>query len=156
MIKVPEALVSSTPRLVGLDGKSKMGKSLGNAIFLSDSIEEVNAKVKSAVTDKNRISIKDKGNPDICTVSKYHKVFNCGEYENICEMCRIAQIGCVACKSILAEEINSLIEPFREKRAYYEERKSEVRDIILSGSEKANSVGNMTVAEVKRAMNIHI
>lgn len=156
VIKVPEALVSSTPRLMGLDGRSKMGKSLGNAIFLSDSIDEVNAKVKSAVTDKNRISIKDKGNPDICTVGNYHMTFNCSEYENICKMCRNAQIGCVACKSFLAEEINNLIEPFREKRAYYEDRKSKVREIILAGSEKANSVGNITVAEVKRTMNIHI
>lgn len=133
-----------------------MGKSLGNAIFLTDSIEEVNTKVKSATTDINRIKIKDKGNPDICTVSKYHEVFNESEYKNICEMCRNANIGCVACKKLLAEKINCLLEPFKEKRAYYEEHKAEVRDIILTGSKKANEVGNQTVEEIKKAMSINI
>ncbi len=80
-----------------------MGKSLGNGIFLSDSREDVLTKVKSAVTDKNRISIKDKGNPDVCTVSKYHKAFNEKDYDNICEMCRNADIGCFACKKLLSE-----------------------------------------------------
>lgn len=154
VIKEPQALISSTPRLVGLDGNSKMGKSLGNAVYLSDTEEDVVAKVKSAITDKNRVSIKDKGNPDICVVSKYHEVFNCSEYDNICEMCGSAHIGCVACKNLLAKEINSLLAPFREKRAYYEERKEEVRDIILEGSKKANAIGNETVENVKMAMNI--
>ncbi|WP_242866743.1 tryptophan--tRNA ligase [Abyssisolibacter fermentans] len=156
VIKEPQALISNTPRLIGLDGNSKMGKSLGNAIYLADTIEDVNAKVKSAVTDRNRISIKDKGNPDICTVSKYHEAFNHSEYENICEMCKNANIGCVACKNLLAKKINCLIAPFREKRAYYEEHKSEVRDIILAGSEKANIVGKKTVEEIKKAMSIQI
>jgi tryptophanyl-tRNA synthetase len=156
IIKEPEALISSTPRLIGLDGNSKMGKSLGNAIYLSDSVEDVNTKVRSAVTDKNRISVKDKGNPDICTVSKYHEVFNPSEYKNMCEMCRSANIGCVACKKLLSQNINSLLAPFREKRAYYEERKNQVREIILEGSNRANIVGNETVENFKKAMSIHI
>lgn len=156
IIKEPQVLISNTPRLVGLDGNSKMGKSLGNAIYLSDTMDDVKIKIKSALTDKNRISIKDKGNPDICTVSKYHKAFNGSEYENICEMCRNANIGCVACKNLLSEKINILLEPFREKRAYYEEHKKEVRDIIFEGSKKANIIGNETVENVKKAMNIYI
>lgn len=156
VIKEPHALISDTPRLIGLDGNSKMGKSLGNAIYLSDTIEEVNNKVKSAVTDKNRISIKDKGNPDICTVSKYHKVFSNDEYDNICEMCRGANIGCVACKNLLSKNINYLLAPVREKRAYYEENKKEVRDIILDGSKSANIIGNETIERVKKAMNIYM
>ncbi len=82
--------------------------------------------------------------------------FNHSEYENICEMCRNASIGCVACKNLLAEKINSLISPFREKRAYYEEHKGEVRDIILAGSEKANMIDNKTVEAVKSAMSLDI
>lgn len=156
IIKEPQALISETPRLIGLDGNSKMGKSLGNAIYLSDTVEEVNKKVKSAVTDKNRISVKDKGNPEICTISKYHKAFNHEEYGNICEMCKNASIGCVACKNDLSKKINQLLEPFREKRAYYEENINEVRDIILAGSQKANMIGNETVEAVKKAMSIHI
>jgi tryptophanyl-tRNA synthetase len=156
IINEPKALISNTPRLIGLDGNAKMGKSLGNSIYLSDTVEAVNEKIKSAVTDKNRISVKDKGNPDICTVSKYHETFNQGEFKNICEMCRKANIGCVACKKLLSDRINSLLDPFREKRAYYEEHKGEVRDIILDGSQKANRVGNETVENVKKAMNIYM
>lgn len=156
IIKEPQALISETPRLIGLDGNSKMGKSLGNAIYLSDTVEEVNKKVNSAVTDKNRISVKDKGNPYICTISKYHKAFNHEEYGNICEMCKNASIGCVACKNVLSKKINQLLEPFRERRAYYEENIKEVRDIILTGSQKANMIGNETVDVVKKAMSIHI
>lgn len=102
IIKVPNELLSSTPRLAGLDGNNKMGKSLGNAIYLADDAETVIAKVKSAVTDTNRIAISDKGNPDICTVSAYHKAFNTTEYDSICDMCRNAKIGCVSCKKQLA------------------------------------------------------
>ncbi len=156
IIKEPQALISETPRLIGLDGNSKMGKSLGNAIYLSDTVEEVNKKVKSAVTDKNRISVKDKGNPEICTISKYHKAFNHEEYGNICEMCKNASIGCVACKNDLSKKINQLLEPFRERRAYYEENIKEVRDIILTGSQKANMIGNEIVDVIKKAMSIHI
>lgn len=156
VLKVPQAMVSATPRLVGLDGKAKMGKSLGNGIYLSDSREEVLNKVKSAVTDKNRISIKDKGNPDVCTISKYHKAFNEKDYDNICEMCRNADIGCFACKKLLAEKLNTLMEPFREKRAYYEARKNEVKDIIHAGSEKANKIGDKTVEAVKKSMQVYL
>ncbi len=156
IIKEPQALISETPRLVGLDGNSKMGKSLGNAIYLSDTAEDVNIKVKSAVTDKNRISIKDKGNPDICTVSKYHKVFNNDEYDNICEMCRNANIGCVACKNLLSDNVNLMLDPIREKRAYYEKHKDTVRDIIIDGSKRANFIGNKTVENVKKAMSIYM
>lgn len=156
IIKEPQALISNTPRLAGLDGNSKMGKSLGNAIYLSDTVEEVNTKIKSAITDKNRIRVKDKGNPDICIVSKYHETFNENEHKNICEMCRNANIGCAACKSLLSEKVNSLLEPFREKRAYYEEHKGEVRDIIFDGSKKANMIGNETVENVKKAMSIYM
>ncbi|MBN2898138.1 MAG: tryptophan--tRNA ligase [Clostridia bacterium] len=156
IVREPEVLISETPRLVGLDGNAKMGKSLGNAIYLSDTIEDVNAKVKLAVTDKNRISLKDKGNPDICTVSQYHKAFNASNYENICEMCRNADIGCVACKKLLTEKLNGLLDPFREKRAYYESHRNEVRDIIVAGSERANAIGNETVENIKKAMSIHL
>jgi len=154
LIKEPQALISSTPRLVGLDGSSKMGKSLGNAIYLSDSAEDVNIKVRSAVTDKKRISIRDKGDPEVCTVNSYHEAFSGSEHENLREMCADAGIGCVACKNILSQKINQLLDPFREKRAYYEAHMDEVRSIILEGSKRANVVGNETIENVKKAMGI--
>ena len=152
----PDIMLSDCPRLMGLDGNAKMGKSLGNAVYLSDPADVVKTKVMSAVTDPSRIKKDDPGHPDICVVSKYHKIFNHGEYENICESCKKGAIGCVACKKALACALNDLLEPFREKRAYYEAHRDEVRDIILTGSEKANRIGNETVKEVKEAMHIYI
>lgn len=152
----PDAKLSSCSRLMGLDGNAKMGKSLGNAIYLADDAKTVLDKVKQAVTDKNRINLKDPGNPDICMVQKYHKVFNEAEHSNICDMCRNASIGCVACKKLLAEKLNNLLDPFREKRAYYENHKDEVKEIIMAGSEKANKIGEETVHKVKQAMHVAI
>ena len=152
----PYAKLSETPRLPGLDGNAKMGKSLGNAIYLSDDADTVAKKVRSAVTDTNRISVKIPGNPDVCMVSKYHKVFNADEHENICSMCKNAEIGCVACKKLLTEKLNNLMDPFREKRAYYEAHIDEVQDIINTGSRKANEIGNETVGQMREAMSILI
>lgn len=155
-LKVPQALLSETSRLPGVDGNSKMGKSLGNAIYLSDDKETVIAKIKSALTDTNRIALSDKGNPDICTVNFYHKAFNGCEYEDICEMCKNAKIGCVACKKRLYTKINIMLEPFREKRAYYENHKSDVKEIIITGTERANRLGFQTMDKVKTAMRIQL
>ena len=154
VLKVPKELLSETPRLAGLDGDSKMGKSLGNAIYLSDDEETVIEKIKSALTDTNRISLSDKGNPDICMVSKYHKVFNPDEYNNINEMCKSASIGCVACKKCLYTKLNETLNPICESRKYYENRKNDVRDIIISGTNKANILGAETLQNVKNAMKI--
>lgn len=113
-------------------------------------------KVRSAVTDTGRIRVADKGNPDICTVSQYHKAFNNGEYEDICNRCRGAQLGCVVCKKQLANRINQLLEPVRERGAYYESHLDEVKELIVSGSHKANQIGNTTMEKVKMAMNIQL
>lgn len=156
LIKEPQALLSDVPRLVSLDGNSKMGKSLGNAIYLSDSSQEVAKKIKSAVTDTNRISIHDKGNPDICNVHMYHKIFNKDNQENIGEMCRHAKIGCVACKASLSKEIDLMLSPFRERRGYYEANRHLVKEIIHAGSQKANKIGDQILAEVKEKMGLSI
>ncbi len=140
-IKVLKELLSTISPLPGINGNSKMGKSLGNAIYLSDDCYTVITKVKSALTDKNRIAVSDKGNPNICTVAFYHKSFNSEEYPNICEMCRKAKIGGVGCKKLLYTKLNSMLAPFREKRAYYEQHKDKVREIIISGTSRANRMG---------------
>ena len=152
----PEILLSDCPRLAGLDGNAKMGKSLGNAIYLSDDAATVEQKVRGALTDKNRITAHDPGNPDVCVVSRYHEVFNKGEHEEICASCRAGSIGCVACKKRLAAALNALLDPFREKRAYYEAHLGEVKQIIQAGSDKANRVGNETMRRVKDAMQISL
>lgn len=152
----PQAKLSDVPRLAGLDGNAKMGKSLGNAIYLSDSADEVAKKVRMAVTDPARITVSIPGNPDICNVAKYHKIFTPDRYDDICSQCRAATIGCVACKKILISSLNTLLEPMRERRAYYEAHMDDVKDIITSGSRKANEVGDAQVAMMREAMHIAI
>ena len=155
VLKEPEAVLSKEKRIKGLDGNEKMGKSLGNAIYLSDTVEEVNKKVMSAVTDPNRIKKDDKGNPDICMVSYYHKLFSSEEeYRNVCEECRAGKRGCVACKKQLAQNINNTLEPMREKRKYYEQHPEIVDEILINGTEKARETAKETMKKVKKAMKL--
>lgn len=153
-ITEPDYRLSPVGRLCGLDGNAKMGKSLGNAIYLSDPSDEVWKKIRNAVTDKNRIRVSDPGNPDICTVYQYHKAFNASETCNISSMCRNAQIGCVACKKLLNEKMESLLDPIRTRRSYYEQHLDEVKDLIHEGTATANKIGNENVAAIKEKMHV--
>lgn len=150
----PEMVLGDCPRLVGIDGNAKMGKSLNNAIYLSDTIDEVNTKIKNALTDPSRITLKDKGNPDVCVVYQYHQVFNKRECANIADMCKKAGIGCVACKNNLAARLNEFLEPIRERRKYYEARPDEVKNILMTGTEKVQKIAKQTIDEVREAMSI--
>ena len=151
----PEAVLSKEKRIKGLDGNEKMGKSLGNAIYLSDSVEEVNKKVMSAVTDPNRIKKDDLGNPDVCMVSYYHNLFSTEEEcKTVCEECKAGKRGCVACKKQLAKNINATLDPIREKRKYYEERPELVDEILIKGTEKARKTAKETMKKVKKAMKL--
>ena len=151
----PEAVLSSQKRIKGLDGNEKMGKSLGNAIYLSDTEDEITKKVMSAVTDPSRIRKDDKGNPDICMVAYYHQLFTDAEMvKNICEECRNGQRGCVACKKQLAQNIIETLKPIREKRKYYEEHPEVVDKILLEGTTKARKVAKQTMQKVKKAMKL--
>ena len=154
VLKEPDTLLGTCPRLVGLDGSAKMSKSMGNAIFLSDDSETILAKVKTAVTDPGRITLKDKGNPEICVVSAYHRIFNQNEHENICGMCRTAAVGCTACKKELAKTLDRLLHPIREKRKTLEQQPEYIQDILQSGSKKARIEGMKTLKDVKKAMSI--
>lgn len=154
VLKEPDTLLGSCPRLVGLDGNAKMSKSMGNAIFLSDNEETILTKVKTAVTDPARITLKDKGNPEVCIVSEYHRVFNSEEHDNICNMCRNAAIGCTTCKKRLSEVLNILLSPIREKRKSLEENSMYIQDILQYGSVKARTEGAKTLEKVIEAMSI--
>lgn len=149
----PEAVLSSAKRIKGLDGNEKMGKSLGNAIYLADTEEEVNKKVMSAVTDPNRIKKDDLGNPDVCMVAYYHKLFSNEEAcKTACEECKAGKRGCVACKRELAHNINEFLNPIREKRKYYEDNPELVDKILRDGTEKARQTAKETMKKVKKAM----
>ncbi|MGE5398672.1 MAG: tryptophan--tRNA ligase [Chitinophagales bacterium] len=150
----PEALISDVPRLAGLDGKTKMSKSLGNAIYLADSPQEVEAKVKNAITDPARIRSTDPGHPDICSVYAYHSVFSGTEIDSICSDCQNGKIGCVACKKNLTRNINQLLDPMRERRSEFDNNPDIIWDILKTGTDKAIRTTNQTLNDVKEAMKI--
>ena len=151
----PEAMVGEAPRLVGLDGKNKMSKSLNNAIWLKDTPEEVLAKVKTAVTDAARIKKDDPGHPDICTVYEYHKYFSKEEVDNVRDMCEKGCIGCVACKKKLAENINKLLIPINERRQKYIENPKLIEQVLRNGTDRARAAARETMKEVREAMQIN-
>ena len=149
----PEAILSNQKRIKGLDGNEKMGKSLGNAIYLSDSEEEITKKVMGAVTDPNRIKKDDLGNPDVCMVAYYHNLFSSSEEsKTICEECKLGKRGCVACKKQLAKNIIEFLQPIREKRKYYEEHSELVDRILMEGTQRARKTAKETMRKVKKAM----
>ena len=153
ILKEPEIVLSEGKRIKGLDGNEKMGKSLGNAIYLSDSEEEITKKVMSAVTDPNRIKKDDLGNPDVCMVAYYHKLFSEPEAcQKACSECKLGARGCVACKRELANNIIEFLRPMREKRAYYEAHPEEVDRILKEGTERARKTAKETIKKVKKAM----
>ena len=151
----PEAVLSSGKRIKGLDGNEKMGKSLGNAIYLSDTEEEIRKKVMGAVTDPKRIKKDDKGNPDICMVSYYHQLFSTKEEcKKVCEECKAGTRGCVGCKKQLINNIVTYLKPIQERRKYYEQRPELVDKILIEGTKKAQSVAKQTMKKVKKAMRL--
>lgn len=156
VLKEPEIYLSKNKRIKGLDGNEKMGKSLGNAIYISDTPEEIQKKVMSAVTDPHRIKKDDLGNPDICMVAYYYKLFSKEEkVKKVCEECRAGKRGCVACKKQLANNIIEYLRPMREKRKYYEEHPEEVERILKEGTKKAQEEAKVTMKEIKKAMKLN-
>lgn len=155
VLREPQAYLSETKRIKGLDGNEKMGKSLGNAIYLSDSEEDITKKVMGAVTDPSRIRKDDKGNPDICMVSYYHNLFSSNEEcERVCAECRAGKRGCVACKRQLAKNIIETLRPIREKREYYESHPELVDEILINGTNRARVKARETMKNVKKAMKL--
>ncbi len=151
----PKTYLSKATRVKGLDGNDKMGKSLGNAIYLSDTPDDIRKKVMQAVTDPGRIKKDDPGNPDICMAYYYHKLFT--NEDNVKEInfeCKEGKRGCVSCKKELAETIIEYLKPFREKRAYYDEHPEEIDKIVKEGTERARIVARETMKKVKKAMKL--
>jgi tryptophanyl-tRNA synthetase len=151
----PRPLLTETPMLIGLDGR-KMGKSYNNAIFLSDSADETWAKIKTAITDPARVKRTDPGNPDNCeVVYQYYKVFAPQDAQDLAaEECRTASRGCMDCKKILAEMINSQMAPMRERRALYADDRAQVETLLKEGAEKARAVCQDTLQHVKAVMKL--
>ena len=107
------------------------------------------------VTDPQRIHKTDPGNPDICIVHTYQKLYNADEVGNIASSCKAGSIGCMACKKQLASKLNSILEPIREKRADFLERPKEVKDILAGGRYKAEKKAKETIELVTEALGIN-
>ena len=150
----PEPLLSENARIKGLDGNEKMGKSLGNAIYLADSEEEVSKKIMAAVTDPNKIKKDDPANPEVCMVYYYHKLVSQKNLNTICAECKKGSRGCVACKKELVQNMMEFLKPIQEKRHYYEERPELVDKILKDGTEVARKEARNTMRAVREKMQI--
>ena len=150
----PEPLLSSFPRIKGLDGNEKMGKSLGNAIYLKDDEETISKKIMSAVTDTNKIRKDDPADPDKCMVYYYHKLIQNPDLDTVCSECKEGKRGCVQCKKELINHMNQFLAPIREKRRYYEEHPDEVDQILKDGTKIAKEKAEEVMKHVKSAMMI--
>ena len=150
----PETKLTAVPRLPGTDGR-KMSKSYNNTIALTEKPEVVKETVRAMVTDPARVRRTDPGNPDVCPVGDYHKVFS--PMERVAEVdrgCRSAGIGCIQCKGWLFESIQEKTAPIYERRKEIESRPADVTDILNRGAERAQKVARETMAEVREAMRI--
>lgn len=150
----PESILTETPKILGIDGR-KMSKSYNNAIFLSDDPDEISANVAKMLTDPQRAKKSDPGDPDVCNVYEFHKLYSDDQtIQRINRECRTAEIGCVECKKIMARHLINFLEPMRKKREYYEARPDLVDDIIADGCEKARQVARETMSEVREAVKL--
>jgi tryptophanyl-tRNA synthetase len=154
VLREPDVKLTETPKLPGTDGR-KMSKSYGNTINLSEDESSIREKLKTMVTDPARKRRSDPGDPAKCPVFDLHKVFSTAETQAwSAEGCRTAGIGCIECKSALADHLVARLAPIRERRLYYEKRPDEVRDIYLSGARRAREVTGETMDDVRSAVKL--
>lgn len=155
--KEPATYHSKSVRLLGLDGESKMSKSLNNYIALRHTDEETEKLILSqAITDKNRLRKTDKGNPEVCNVFSYHKIFSPKEEQAECYTgCTTASIGCVDCKKKLIKNINKDLAPIREKIRELDNNKKLIEDILDNGAIEANKKANDTLYNVRSLMGLN-
>ena len=150
----PDAILTQTPKILGLD-RRKMSKSYNNAIYLSDSPEEVTTKVSQMITDPQRARKSDPGDPDVCNVYEFHKLYTDPETTaTIAKDCRSAAVGCVDCKKIMARNLLDALVPVHEKRDYYNNHPDLVEEIIKEGCNKASKVARQTMAEVRNVIGM--
>jgi tryptophanyl-tRNA synthetase len=148
----PAVMLTQTPRIPGLDGR-KMSKSYGNAITLSESDVDIRAKTKVMVTDPARKRRTDPGNPDVCPVYDWHKLFSSPPtLEWAANGCRTAGIGCIECKSAMADNLIKWIEPVRARRLEFEKDPAKVLQILNAGSDRARDVAQKTMSRVREAV----
>ncbi|OGO60035.1 MAG: tryptophan--tRNA ligase [Chloroflexi bacterium RBG_19FT_COMBO_48_23] len=150
----PQAKLTSFPMVLGLNGAQKMGKSYNNYVELAATPEETSKLVMTAVTDPARKYRADPGHPDVCNVFSLHGFFNPDRVDGIAVECRSAEIGCVDCKKLLAEGINSKLSAFRETRASFAAKPQYVAEVLADGAKRAQAIALKTLTEVKEKMGL--
>jgi len=158
ILREPDVILTETPRVPGTDGR-RMAKSYGNAIWISDTPEEIRKKAHNMMTDPQRVRRTDPGRPEVCPVFAYHNLFppeksaeDLARIERVDRECRTAQIGCVDCKKLMADALVKWIEPIQERRAKYEANPQEVWDVLEDGSRRAKKVAEQTMERVRKAV----
>ena len=153
----PQVKHTEVLKVLGIDGKATMSKSLNNHIELAATPEETTARVKDMVTDPARVKRTDPGNPDVCNVFSMHKVFSSAEeVETINRDCRTAALGCVDCKKRFAANLNKNLEPFRAQRSEIASKPEQVWDILHDGAKRARELADETMREVREAVQLPI
>jgi len=155
ILSEPEALLTETPRVVGLDGQ-KMSKSSDNAVMLREAPEQVTKKIRTMQTDPARVRRSDPGDPEKCPVWPLHKIYSDAHTRDwVVNGCKTAGIGCLECKQPVIDAINAELKPIRERAAQFEEDPTLVRNIIQDGCEKASDLADETMRDVREAMGLN-
>ena len=151
----PQALLTPTKRVLGLDGQAKMSKSLGNTIGLFEDPDAIWEKLKPAATDPARVTRKDPGNPDICNIFTIHQGFSPPETQAlVAHNCRTAGWGCLDCKRVLADNMIATLTPLRERALELRAEPGRVSDTLRAGAAKARALARATLARVRRCMGL--
>ena len=151
----PQALLTKSPRIMGLDGKAKMSKSLDNYIGFLEEPEVIWEKIRTAVTDEDRKRRTDPGNPDICNLFTLHKAFSSPEeIERINTECRTAEIGCVDCKKVLFENMMAHMEPIRERARELEKDHAFVDTALEEGARRCKKIAEDVMEEVRHTIGL--
>jgi len=150
----PQAKLTNYPMVLGLNGSQKMGKSYDNHIELAGTPEDTLARIKTAVTDPARQRRNDPGHPDICNIYSLHKYFTEDKMFEIAKQCKSAEIGCVDCKKMLAENINEALSGFRQRRNELGKDPDRIYAILDDGAKRAQAIAKVTLDEVKHKMGL--
>jgi tryptophanyl-tRNA synthetase len=151
----PKTVKSQAPRVMGLDGESKMSKSKNNEIGLFETDEETMKKLRGAKTDPARERRTDKGTPEVCNIYSYHGFFSTKEQRaEVAEGCRSASLGCVDCKKLLAQNMEAVKGPIRERAADLRSKPGQVDEILAAGAAKARKTAEETMVMVRERIGI--
>lgn len=151
----PQPILSATPRIMGVDGKTKMSKSRGNAISLFEEAKSIDKKLKSAFTDELKLRQGDPGRPEICNIYTLHQaVTSASQQAELARDCRSGALGCGDCKKCLSENLLADLQPMRERAAELRREPQQVLEVLQQGAERARAIASQTMDDVRASMGL--